>query len=186
MQWFWSRRKILLAPHPNSLTSIAYLRLCHNSSVARVILFVSTPLCHKLSTSWLFVLTSTCIQSHYHYHCWCWGKLLLHIILMHCFYFKWNGFLHGLCVSVPCVKQKFLFVVFLLLDCFTTFMFPLSSWFICSVASLISILSMTMKWSTTQNSWNGLNGYLCTVSSLWVIANTKHCKTQQLYLRTTL
>ena len=70
------------------------------------------------------------------------------VSFMYCFYFKWNGFLHGLCVSIPCVKQNRLSgVFFLLLGCFGIFVFMLSSWFLYSVACLISILSMTMKWS---------------------------------------
>ena len=125
-----------MAPHPNSLMSIVYLCLCRSFGVAHVILFVAAPpftihsirvsrlhvcvpLCHKLSMSRLFVLTTTCGQSRCHCRCWCQGKL--HVFM------------------VPLRSH------FLLLSYFAIFGFPLCSWFLCIVCFLCLHASKMLK-----------------------------------------
>ena len=55
-----SFKNIICFPHHNSLTSIAYLRLCHNSGVTCVILFLATPpfTVHNIRVSRLRVFLS--------------------------------------------------------------------------------------------------------------------------------
>ena len=80
------------------------------TSVARVILSVATPPFTVHNIQLLRLRLGLWCRSRGQSHCHCRyryrGKLLLHIIRLYCICFKWNGFLHGLCVFILCVKQN--------------------------------------------------------------------------------